>query len=493
MTDHAEKTRRLETKPVGSLLWELSLPAVAAAVIGASHHIVNRIFVGQTLGEEGVAAVTLAFPFIAVMLASGMMISIGSSTLISIRLGEKKYDEAERLVGQALLLFIFMSIGFFCFGMFCQDAMLRLFRTSENVMPLAKQYISIIACGAILHELTFGVNGFLRAEGKARTAMFTNLLAAVLNIFFDYLFLVVFRTGIWGAATATLLAQFFSTIWIIWHYTSGKTLLRWRLKYIRWNSPLAKAVFILGLPPFIMQMLNFILQSIQMYQLGYYGELYGKAHGIEAGGVLAINVIGIIFVIGMCLFFPLLGLNQGMQPIIGYNIGAKRYDRVATALKLTICTSLIFTSLCTIAVLLVPELILTPFVKADSPNRQELIMLGSHALRAFALVLPGAGLVVATAGYFQANGMAHRAIMLTLTRQVFILIPALLLLPPLLESTRSFNGMDGIWYAVPISDFGAMLVAVFFIFRELRRLKRLHRECQTDEQQAVNHLTSSPK
>ncbi|GHT30023.1 hypothetical protein FACS18942_11010 [Planctomycetales bacterium] len=350
-------------------------------------------------------------------------------------------------------------------------------------MPFAKEYISVIACGAFLHEITFGVNGFLRAEGKARTAMVTNLLAAFLNIFFDYLFLVVFQTGIWGAGVATLLAQFFSTIWIIWHYTSGKTLLRWRLKYIRWNTGLAKAVFILGLPPFIMQLLNFILQSIQMYQLGYYGELYGRKHGIEDGGVLAVNVIGIIFVIGMCLFFPLLGLNQGMQPIVGYNIGAKKFDRVAKALKLTIYTALIFTVLCTITVFLIPELILSPFVKADSPNRQELILLGTHALKAFVLVLPGAALVVATVGYFQSNGMANRAIALTLIRQVFILIPMLLILPPVLESTLNFNGMDGIWYAVPVSDFGAGLIAVFFIFREFRRLKKLVIEQEMQEQE----------
>lgn len=480
--DHAERTRELETKPVGRLLWELSIPAIAAAIINASHNIVNRFFVGQTIGDVGMAAVTLSFPIMTVMLAAGMMISIGSGSLISIRLGEKKNDEAERIVGQALFLFILMSVGFIIFGLLFQEPMLRLFHTSDRVMPHAKEYISVLVCGAFFHEMSFGVNGFLRAEGKARTAMVTILISAILNIVFDWLFLVVFRTGIWGAAMATILAQFFSTAWIMWHYIAGKTLLRWRLKYIRWDSRLARMVFLLGLPPFIMQVLNCVLQSIQMYQLGYYGNLYGEKHGIADGGDLAVNIIGIIFVVSMCVFFPLLGLNQGMQPIVGYNIGAKKYDRVARTLKLVIYSSLVFTVVCWGIMLLVPEIILDPFIKADSPSRDELILVGSHALRFFNILLPTAGIVVLAAGYFQSNGMPKRAIALTLIRQFFLLIPLLIFLPRILESWEGYNGMDGIWLATPISDFGAFVLAVVFLFLEFKRLEKAQKAVEYGEQ-----------
>ena len=469
--DHAERTRQLETKPVGRLLFELSLPAVAAATINASHNLVNRYFVGQTLHEDGMAAVTLSFPIMTVMLAAGMMISIGSGSLISIRLGEKKNDEAERIVGQAIFLFILMSVGFMVFGLLFLDPMLRLFQTDPNVLPLAKQYISILVFGAFFHEMSFGVNGFLRAEGKARTAMITTLISALLNIFFDWLFLIHFRTGIWGAATATLLAQFFSTAWIMWHYTSGKTLLRWRLKYIRWDTDLAQKVFMLGLPPFIMQVFNFILQSLQIYQLSHYGKLYGVNHGLERGDVLAQSVIGVIFVVSMCVFFPLLGLNQGMQPIVGYNIGARRFDRVAKALKLTICCSLIFTVFCSAFILIFPEPFLRPFINNDSPLATESLVLGSHALRIFISSLAAAGIVVLAAGYFQSNGMPKKAIALTMMRQVVLLIPILIFLPRILESMPGFNGLDGIWLAVPISDIGGFFLALYFLIAEFRRLK----------------------
>ncbi len=474
LMDHAERTRQLEIKPVGLLLLEFSIPAITAAVINASHSVVNRIFVGQFLGPDAVAAVTLSMPIMTVMLAAGMMISIGSGSLISIRLGEKKLDEAEQLVGQAIYLFLVLAVGFFLFGMIFQDPMLRLFRANDSVIPYAKEYISIMVCGAFFHEMSFGVNGFLRAEGRARAAMVTILISALLNIAFDFLLLGFFRTGIWGAALATILAQFFSTAWIMWQYCSGRTLLRWRSKYIRWNGELARLVFLIGMPPFIMQCLNCVLQVIQMAQLGKYGAIYGLAHGIENGDTLAHNVIGIIIPVSMFIFFPLLGLNQGVQPIIGYNIGARKFDRVAHALRLTLICSMVFALACTLAVMLFPEPILRMFVDAKDDSSRELIVLGTHAMRIFMAMFPAAAVCVVAAGYFQANGMPRKAIGLTLARQFFSLIPLLLLLPPLMHSWQGFNGMDGVWYATPLSDFTSFVLAVIFLGMEFRRLKMMH-------------------
>ncbi len=474
--DHAERTRQLGTRPIGGLLLAYSIPAVTAAVIGASHSVVNRIFVAKYLGDEAMAAVTLSIPIMTVMLAAGMMISVGSGSLISIRLGEKKQDEAEKLVGQALFLYIFLAVGFFLFGMFFQDTMLRIFRANTAVIPQAKEYISILVCGALFHEMSFGVNAFLRAEGRVRTAMTTTLIAALLNITFDYLFLAVFRTGIWGAAVATILAQFFSMIWVMVQYCTGRTLLRWRWKYIRWNSPLVWAVFMIGLPPFIMQCLNFVLQVIQMAQLGKFGKIYGELHGIADGDTLAHNVIGIIIPVSMVIFFPLLGFNQGIQPIIGYNIGARQFDRVAKTLHLALVGSLVFALLCMLSVVIFPEPLLRLFIDPKDVSNDDLLKLGTHAMHIFMAMFPAATLVVIASGYFQANGMPKKAIVLTLLRQFFTLIPLLIFLPPLLQSqrwlNRGFNGMDGVWYAVPLSDLTTGMLAAVLLYLEFRRLRK---------------------
>jgi putative MATE family efflux protein len=459
--NRTEQTRQLEERPIGQLLWEFSVPAVAATVINASHGIINRYFVGQTIGEVGITAITVTLPIVTIMLAVGMTIGIGSNTLISIRLGEKKNDEAERIVGQALFLFGFVAVGFMLFGLLFQEQLLRLFGTSERVMPLAKQYLSVMVCGAFFHEMSFGVNSFLRSEGKPRTAMVTTIIMAVLNIFFDWLFLYVFRTGIWGAALATILAQICSTSWVFWHYISGNTLLRWRLKNIRWDTALAKEVFLLGMPPFIMQSISCVLQAIQIRQIIYYGNLYGATHGIEHGGDVAVGAFGIVFVVSMAIVLPILGLNQGVQPIVGYNTGALRFDRVSRTLKLALCTVFIFTSVCSIAMFFFAEILLYPFANVEDGS--ELLTLGCRAARIFVSMLAAAGVVIVMAGYFQANGAPGLAIRLTVIRQVILFIPMILILP-------LFFGLDGVWLAIPFCDFCSFLFVAVLIYREFKRL-----------------------
>ena len=469
--DHTERTRQLEERSVGRLLLEFSTPAILATVINASYSLINRFFVGQTIGDIGITAITVSFPITTIMMAAGMMIGVGSNTLISIRLGEKNHAEAERIVGQAVFLFIMLSVGFFAFGMPFLEPLLRLFGASERSMPLAKEYLSVSICGVIFHVFSYGVNGFLRSEGKPRIAMITILIAAFLNIFFDWLFLCVFRTTIWGAAYATILAQAVSTSWIIWHYTSGKTLLRWRLRNIRWNTPLARQVFLFGLPPFIMQLVGCVLQGIQNRQLGFYGDLYGLRIGLQNGGDLAISVMGILFVVFMMVWMPLLGLNQGVQPIVGYNIGSRRFDRVRKVLKLAIAAGLVYAAICAAAIVIFPEYLVAPFTSPGSPDRMELIRLGGYALRIVCSVLPLAGVIVIAAGYFQSNGMPQIAIALTLLRQVGFLLPLLFLLPQWFESSGHHSGLDGIWFAFLISDVGTFVLAAVFLWREMHRLK----------------------
>jgi len=460
--NHAERVRRLEHRPVGRLLWDFSLPAIAATIGTAAHGVINRIFVGQTPNEVGIAAITATLPIVTIMMAVGMTVGIGSNTLISIRLGEKKQEDAEKIVGQALFLFGILATGFMVFGLLFQEPLLKLFGTSDRVLPSAKQYLTVMVCGAFFHMMSFGVNSFLRSEGKPHVAMGTTLIMVVLNIVFDYLFLIVLRTDVWGAALATVLAQICSTSWVFWHYISGNTLLRWRLKYIRWNGTLAKEVFALGMPPFIMQVVACLIQIIQLRQIAHYGELYGIKHGFDHGGDIALGAFGILFVVWMVTVFPILGINQGAQPIIGYNRGAGHFDRVAKTLQLTLIAVTCITLAFTVVLMVFPEILLRPFTNED--NGEAMLELACRATRIACCMLAAAGVTIVMSGFYQAIGNARMAIMLTLIRQVVLFVPLLLTMP-------HFWGLDGIWIAIPVTDLAALLVTLALLKRELARLR----------------------
>lgn len=471
--DSTPETRQLEEAPIGRLLLKLSLPAICGALVGATYNIVDRIFVAMRFGTEGLTAVTLAFPIMLIMLAFGMMIGVGSNTLISIRLGEKNRDAAERILGQAIFLFVCLSTFFSMLGLVFLDPLLYAFGASEKVMPMAREFLSIIIAGAIFQALSFGVNSFLRAEGKARIAMVTMLISAFINIVLDWFFLFVLRTGIWGAAVATVIAQACSTLWIIWYYLSGHALLRWRLKYIRFDFRLACSVALIGLPPLVMQSASCLLQGVQNRQLSHYGRIYGEQRGFADGGDIAISIAGILFVVFTMLLLPLLGIGQGLQPIAGYNTGARRFGRVRHALTLALISAFLFASTVYAVTMLFPDMLILPFIKPDAPEKELLIAIGSHAMRLFAALMPAVAVIVISSGYFQAVGHPKLALMLTVIRQVVLLIPILLILPYLLVRFTHFSGLDGIWLAHPISDFGAVCLTAFYLIREYRRLKTL--------------------
>ncbi|MDR0391971.1 MAG: MATE family efflux transporter [Planctomycetaceae bacterium] len=469
------KTRQLGERSIVALLAEYSIPSIAATLVTASHGIINRIFVGQTLGTAGIAAVTITIPIFTLMLAIGMTVGIGSNTLLSIRLGERRNDEAERIIGQSIVLFILMGIGFMVFGFVAGELLLSFFGADEGVMPYAKEYLSVMVCGAFFHEMSFGVNGFLRSEGKPRIAMITVLIAAVLNIFFDWLFLIQFQTSIWGAAYATVLSQFFSTCWVAFHYVSGNTILKWRLKYFRLDFKLVREVFVLGLSPFIMQAAACILQALQMNQLMFYGNRYGELRGISDGGHLAVGAFGIVFIVSMCVYLTIIGLNQGVQPIVGYNTGARKFNRVAATLKLAIFNVIIFTFICVFMFFTIPHVILAPFDNVSDPANAEMMRMSIYAAKIFVSMLPLAGIVIVMTGYFQANGQPKIAILLSLIRQVFLFIPLLIILPYIFEGLLNKDGLDGLWYAMPICDIGSFILTMYLLLRELKRLKAMHK------------------
>ncbi|MBQ3388042.1 MAG: MATE family efflux transporter [Thermoguttaceae bacterium] len=473
MADH-ENPEFLGSRPVGALLWEFSLPSIIAAIVSASYNIVARIFVGRTIGAVGIAALHVSFPFMLIALAFAMMIGTGASTLISIELGKKENDSAERILGQALFMFLAVSALFVVFGLIYIEPMLVLFGASENVLPLAKEYLSIIIWGVVFQEISFGVNNFIRIEGKPKIAMITMVLSAVLNGILDYVFLFVFKTGIWGAAVSNLIALAVTSLWVCGFYLSGRTVLKWRRRYLRPNLSLAWKIAVFGTVPLATQVCSAVIQGVQNHMLGHYGAIYGALRGIGHGGDLAISVMGTVFSVSTLFLMPLLGLSQGMQPIVGYNVGAEEHGRVHRTLRLTLRLTLSFCFALWGVIMLHPDWFILPFLKQGAPEYQENLLLGCRALRVFSSLLPLVGINIISGGYFQAHGRPILSLFLTLLRQLFFLIPSLILLPFLFEKVHiaGIYGLDGVWSAHAFSDLLAGMIAIFFLVREYLRHAR---------------------
>ncbi len=443
-----QQTQQLEHAPIGSLLLKFAIPATIGTFMNSIYNVVDRIYIGQGIGADGLAAAMIAFPLMMMVMAVGMLIGFGTNSLISIRLGEKNTQAAEELLGQAVFLFLVFSLVFTTFGLIYLEPLLVLFGASEQVMPLALEYTRIIIIGVLFHEISFGVNNFIRGEGNPRIAMYTMILGAGLNIILDPIFIFGLNMGMQGAALATIIAQFISALWVMWYFLSGKSVLKIQPHYFKIKLNLLRRVFVIGSPPFFMNIANVFIFAFVNNQL--------KLHG----GDLAIAVMGVIFTIYTINFMPIIGASQGAQPIIGYNHGAKNYKRVRDTLFLSIKIVSAFCIGATLLIWLFPKFTFLPFSRGNT----ELTRLGTHAVRITMSMFPFVGFMVIVSNYFQATARPHISLFLSMLRQVIVLIPLVLFLPRIM-------GLDGIWYAYPISAVSAFLMCLVFFFRENRILK----------------------
>ena len=461
-----------ETRSIPKLLLEFSAPAVVASLVTASYNLVARVFVAQRFGTDGVAAVTVSFPIILIFLAVAMTIGAGTTILISIRLGEHKLDKAEEALGQALFLSVATSAIFIAFGQLFMEPILVFIGASETVLPLAKSYLSVVLWGVLTQHIAFGVNNFIRAEGKPRIAMVTMLISALMNALLDYVFLFVLRTGIWGAGLANVLACAVAAAWVGWLYLSGRTTLKWRWKYFRFNWPLAKLIAITGAVPFATQACSAILQTTSNNLMGKYGRVYGETMGFDFdGGDFAIGIMGAAIAIINMFLMPFLGLGQGVQPIIGYNSGAKRPDRTLETITTAISYALVLSVLAWLLVMLKPEWFINLFLNADEGGFAQKQALGIFALRSVMLVLPVVAINILICGYFQAQGRPILALMTSLLRQLFVLLPTLYVSTWFMQ--RFFGaGLSGVWFSFPFSDAVSCVVAVLFFLNDVKN-KRL--------------------
>ncbi|QDR81020.1 MATE family efflux transporter [Sporomusa termitida] len=444
-----DQSQALGQEKISKLLWDFSLPAIVGMVVNALYNIVDSIFVGNGVGDVGLTAVTIAFPIMLVLMAIGMLIGIGASTLVSIRLGEQKYQEAEFILGNAFTLMVIAVLPTTAGAFLFLDQILVGLGAEANVLPYAREFTRIILLGSIFMHIGFGLNNIIRAEGNPRVAMATMLISAVINTALNPLFIFVFELGIAGSALATVVAQAVSATWVLRYLTSDKSVLKLRWTNLRLDKNIVYEIVKIGLSPFLMQLAASVVTVIYNYSL------------LRYGGELAVAAIGIINRVAMLILMPILGISQGVQPILGYNYGAKNYTRMLEVIKLGIYAA----TAVSILGFIVTQLFATPIIRVFN-NNPELIAIGSSGLKVFLILLPIIGFQIIGANYFQAVGKAGHAIFLSMSRQVIILIPAILILP-------HFFGLPGIWFAGPVADFVSSLVTGGYLWLELRKLDNL--------------------
>lgn len=453
-----ERSKQLGEESVGRLLLKFSIPAITGMLVNALYNIVDRIYVGNMQGGDlAISGLVIAFPIMNVIMAFGMLVGLGTASLISIRLGQKRKDEAEQILGNAFILTIILSILLSVFGLLFLEPMLIKFGARGDVLTYAKQYTRIILIGVPFQNLAFSMNHSIRASGSPKIAMLTMLIGAILNTILDPIFIFVFHMGVSGAAAATILSQAVSAVWVLSYFFRGNSSLKIHKKNLRLHSSVVLKIFSIGVSPFAMQIAASIITIILNKSL------------LKYGGDIAVAAMGVINSITMLILMPIFGINQGVQPIIGFNYGAKKFNRVKHALKLAILGATAISSLGFIVVQLFPAPIISLFGK----NNTQLIQIGSHGIRIFLSMLPIVSFQIVSSNYFQAVGKPRHSMFLSLSRQVIVLIPLLLILPSVFK-------LNGVWMAGPASDFIASVITGIFIFIEMRNLDKLHKDKVTE-------------
>jgi len=316
-----DRSKQLGEEKIGKLLLTFSVPAIVGMLVNALYNIVDRIFVGRGVGALAIAGITISFPIMLILMAFGMLVGLGATSLISIRLGQNKQEDAEQIMGNAMILLIVLMLGTTVVGLAFLEPLLRVFGASADVMPYAKDYLRIILIGAVFQGIGFGMNNFIRAEGSPKIAMLTMLIGAILNTILDPIFIYIFKWGIQGAALATVISQAASSIWVLSHFLGGKSILKVQKQNLRLKMDVVLSIFSIGFAPFMMQLAASVVNGVMNNQL------------VEFGGDMAISAMGIITSVSTLILMPIFGINQGSQPIIGFNYGAKKYGITNSFIK----------------------------------------------------------------------------------------------------------------------------------------------------------------
>lgn len=446
--DNKQATLELGQKPVGRLLWQYALPAIVAMTASSLYNIIDRAMIGQVVGPEAIAGLGITFPFMNLSAAFGAAVGVGASTCISVKLGQRDYKTAEHLLGNTVTLNLIVGFLFMVLSLVFLDPILRFFGASDVTLPYAREFMIVILLGNMITHMYFGMNAVLRAAGKPRHAMYATLFTVGMNILLVVAFVWWFRWGIRGAALATITSQSLALCWQMWLFSDKKELLHLRRGIYRLKGELVRNIVSIGISPFLMQTTSCVIVIFMNNQF------------VRYGGDMAVGAYSIANSMVMVFFMFVMGMNQGMQPIVGYNFGAKKYDRMMRCLWLTIAAATAILLVGWTLSMLFPREIARIFT--TDPH---LIELSAHGLVLDMLVFFVVGSQAVITNFFQCIGKVKISIFLSLSRQLFILLPLAYVLP-------FFFDLDGVWYSMPASDFASFSMTIPMLWSYVRMLKR---------------------
>jgi putative MATE family efflux protein len=447
--DNKKATLELGTKPVGRLLVQYAVPAMIAMTASSLYNIIDRAFIGQVVGPEAIAGLGVTFPFMNLSAAFGAAVGVGSSTSISVKLGQKDYRTAQQLLGNTVTLNLIIGL---CVAVVCLlflNPILRFFGASDQTLPYAREFMEVILCGNVITHMYFGMNAVLRAASKPRHAMYATIFTVAMNILLDVVFIWWWGWGIRGAAFATLISQTLALTWQMWLFSNKKELLHLQRGIYRLKSALVKNIISIGISPFLMNVCACVIVIFMNNQFVHYG------------GDMAVGAYSIANSIGMMFVMFVMGVNQGMQPIAGYNYGANLTDRLMRVLKLSIWAATGIMIIGWLIAMFLPYYCARLFTTDDT-----LISMAIDGIRINMLVFPIIGFQMVVTNFFQCIGRVKISIFLSLSRQLLFLLPLLLVLPLIW-------GLNGVWAALPASDTISAIVALVMMGK-IRKIKRLN-------------------
>lgn len=441
-------TLELGTKPIGSLLLQYALPAIIAMTASSLYNMVDSVFIGQGVGPMAIAGLAITFPFMNLSAAFGAAIGVGSSALLSVKLGQRDYSIAQKILGNNITLNVIVGVLLAVICLVFLDPILMFFGASEQTLPYAREYMEVILLGNVITHLYFGMNAVLRAASKPRQAMYATMFTVALNTALDPLFIYTFDMGIRGAAVATILSQSLALIWQLRLFSNKQEFLHLRRGIYKLRSDIVKNILAIGMSPFAMNVCACIIVILINNGL------------MRHGGDLAVGAYGIVNRVAFVFVMICMGINQGMQPIAGYNYGAQQYDRLMQVLKLSIIAATTVMVIGFIVAMLVPQLCVRLFT-----SHEELIGISVKVMRIVMLAFPIVGYQMVITIFFQSIGKAKVSIFLSLSRQLLFLLPPLLILP-------QFIGIDGILWSMPLSDMCSAIVTFVIMSMFIKRMRK---------------------
>ncbi|WP_072831191.1 MATE family efflux transporter [Clostridium collagenovorans] len=457
----------LGTMSIGKLLVKFSIPAIIGMVVNMLYNVVDRMYIGNIpdIGGLAITGVGITMPVTSIITGIGMLVGIGTSASISIVLGQKRKDLASKYLGNGFICIIIASILVAIFGNIFAHSILAFFGGSEQTIPFALAYIRPLMIGTICNLCAFGLNHSINSDGSPQVAMFTMIIGAIINIVLDPIFIFVFKLGIKGAAYATVISQFIAGCWVIYYFTKGKkSIIKLQSSNFKLDSSIVKKILMIGSAPFCMQVAGSAVQVVANKAL------------MTHGGDLAIGAMAVITSVCSIFIMPIFGLNQGAQPIIGYNYGAKKYDRVKKTYIYGLLSCTVILLLSSVFIQLFPQKAIGMF-----NNDSELTRIAVEGIRVYLFALPLIGIQMTASNYYQAIGKPKKSMIIGLSRQVLILIPAFIILPMIYE-------LKGVWLAGPVADTIAVIISGIIIFLEIKALGKDESKKGIEEESVVEEV-----